>query len=253
MGNEELQALFEELTEERIDRMLANEAEEDAKVRLKSNPSGVATSTILWPLMDHQESPKDSSSIYCGPESNVLGSAMFFSEVKGDCLLRLAIIAHLDGNNAAATEYCEAVEAMQLTQEHEYQSGSMQRSSLSSKTGKEFAKEIGGGGLLDNIHPRTRANMWVVRGMMIEDQKDFPAAEKMYRKALEINSEHYIALKRSGIIYMRYKDLNTEAAMCFGRAIEVNPMSAQCWYLLGRCYMACGQYEDARVCYSRSL
>jgi len=58
---------------------------------------------------------------------------------------------------------------------------------------------------------------------------------------------------RLSLIYLRYKETIPHALSCLGKSVEMNPTSAQAWYLLGRCYIASAQYSDAKECYHRCI
>ncbi len=90
-------------------------------------------------------------------------------------------------------------------------------------------------------------------GLLLEDERDWPGAELAYRAVLEAAPAYSVGLERLGSIYLHYKETIPQALNCFAKSIELNPMNAKNWYLLGRCYMAAGSYQDAKECYNRSI
>ncbi len=64
---------------------------------------------------------------------------------------------------------------------------------------------------------------------------------------------HSTALERLGRVYLRYRETIPAAVQCFFKSVETNPSNHIAWYLLGRCYMATGQYSDACEAYNRAV
>ena len=284
-NNEELECLFGELTEERINDMLNDMPAGDRSAPASgsepapSNPEGISTARQLLPLETNQNEPEDALRIFGGPDNAEAARAQFLADMKCDCLIRLAVMAHEDGHSEAAHAWLDAVEIMDISSEsHRHSDRSLRSASAAATSARSstapswsssssvvaaaetVAAAAAAGGLqIDDaplkvrISSRVRANASVTRGVLMEDGKDYSAAEACYRDALEAEPEHFVALERSGVIYLHYTGLTQEAVMCLAKAVELNPMSASCWYLLGRCYVACSQYEDAKTCYGRSL
>ena len=51
----------------------------------------------------------------------------------------------------------------------------------------------------------------------------------------------------------RYRETIPAAVQCFFKAVDTNPANHVAWYLLGRCYMATSQYNDACEAYNRAI
>jgi tetratricopeptide (TPR) repeat protein len=141
---------------------------------------------------------------------------MFIAQFKGDVLLRLANVHQEKGCLEAAMEICERIAA----ESH-----------------------------IDAI----KANAMCIKAVIHEKRAEFPSAEVLCRSVLQINSEHTTALDRLGRMFLRFRETVPAAVQCFFKLIELNSMDFSAWYLLGRCYMATAQYDDAWEAYSRSI
>eukprot|EP01035_Chromulina_nebulosa_P018192 gene18192-23853_t len=107
--------------------------------------------------------------------------------------------------------------------------------------------------LEDTISDSIRSNALCIKGLLHEIQSEFPDSEVAYRSALNLLPGHSIALERLGRVYLRYRETIPAAVQCFFKSVETNPTNHTSWYLLGRCYMATAQYNDACEAYNRSI
>ncbi len=141
---------------------------------------------------------------------------LYMSEFKGEILIRLAVIYNNIGDMEASIRKC--------------------------------ALAMNG-----NFSKCTRSNAYCLRGLIYEHQSEYPLAEAVYRSALELVSDHLIALERLGRLYLRFPDTIPAAVQCLFKAVELGPSNSVPWYLLGRCYMATNQYSDACEAYNRAI
>lgn len=139
--------------------------------------------------------------------------------LKGEVLLRLALLRKEMGHIELAMTQCSAI---------------------CSDSNTSYAEHI-------------RANALCLKGLLHEMRGEFPASEVVYRSALQILPGHGPALERLGRVYLRYRETIPAAVQCFFKSVETNPSSHVAWYLLGRCYMATGQYPDAFEAYNRAI
>lgn len=149
-------------------------------------------------------------------EARMLNHIASMKELKGEILLRIAVLRKETGAWEQAMVTC------------------------TSMIGDSFS---------DNI----RANALCLKGLLHEMQSEFPAAEIVYRSALQMLPGHSIALERLGRVYLRYRETIPAAVQCFFKSVETNPSNHMAWYLLGRCYMATAQYSDACEAYNRAV
>ena len=147
-----------------------------------------------------------------GPEQ----TAAVFKDMRGDVVLRMALLRKEMGHLDQATTLCNSVNSEQYS---------------------------------DSI----RANALCLLGLLHEMRAEFPASEMVYRSALQIVSGHSTALERLGRVYLRYRETIPAAVQCFFKSVETNPSNHVAWYLLGRCYMATAQYSDAFEAYNRAV
>ena len=105
----------------------------------------------------------------------------------------------------------------------------------------------------DNYGDAIKANALCLKGLLHEMTNDFPSSEVSYRAALQIIPGHSIGLERLGRVYLRYRETIPAAVQCFFKSVETNPSNHVAWYLLGRCYMATAQYNDACEAYNRAV
>ena len=140
----------------------------------------------------------------------------FMRELKGEIMLRIAILRKETGAYDLAMAVCNTV---------------------------------AGEGYGDSI----RANALCLKGLLHEMRSEFPASEVVYRSALQIMTGHSTALERLGRVYLRYRETIPAAVQCFFKSVETNPSNHVAWYLLGRCYMATAQYSDACEAYNRAV
>ena len=141
---------------------------------------------------------------------------LYINEFKGEVLIRLAVLYNNIGDVEAAKHKC--------------------------------ALAMNG-----NFSKCTLANAACLRGLMYEQQSEYPLAESVYRSALTHVSDHLIALERLGRLYLRFSDTIPAAVQCLFKAVELGPSNPVPWYLLGRCYMATNQYSDACEAYNRAI
>lgn len=105
----------------------------------------------------------------------------------------------------------------------------------------------------DSFSDAIRVNALCLKGLLHEMRSEFPSSEVVYRSALQIMSGHSIALERLGRVYLRYRETIPAAVQCFFKSVETNPSNHVAWYLLGRCYMATSQFNDACEAYNRAV
>ena len=140
----------------------------------------------------------------------------FMRELKGEVMLRIAILRKETGAYDLAMAVCNTV------------------------AGESYGDSI-------------RANALCLKGLLHEMRSEFPASEVVYRSALQIMTGHSTALERLGRVYLRYRETIPAAVQCFFKSVETNPSNHVAWYLLGRCYMATAQYSDACEAYNRAV
>ena len=140
----------------------------------------------------------------------------FMRELKGEVMLRIAVLRKETGAYDLAMSVCNSV------------------------AGESFGDSI-------------RANALCLKGLLHEIRSEFPASEVVYRSALQIMTGHSTALERLGRVYLRYRETIPAAVQCFFKSVETNPSNHIAWYLLGRCYMATAQYSDACEAYNRAV
>lgn len=140
----------------------------------------------------------------------------FMRELKGEVMLRIAVLRKETGAYDLAMSVCNTV------------------------AGDAFGDSI-------------RANALCLKGLLHEMRSEFPASEVVYRSALQIMTGHSTALERLGRVYLRYRETIPAAVQCFFKSVETNPSNHVAWYLLGRCYMATAQYSDACEAYNRAV
>lgn len=107
--------------------------------------------------------------------------------------------------------------------------------------------------IAENFDQKIHANAICQKGLLHEIQNDYPQAEIAYRSVLEIAPGQCIALERLGRIYLRFRETIPAAVECLFKSVQINPSSHVPWYLLGRCYMATGQYNDAFNAYDTAI
>lgn len=66
----------------------------------------------------------------------------------------------------------------------------------------------------DNYSNSVRSNALCLKGLIHELRSEFPAAEVVYRAALEIVNDHPWALERLGRVYLRYRETLSAAVQC---------------------------------------
>lgn len=98
-----------------------------------------------------------------------------------------------------------------------------------------------------------RANALCLRGVIAEMQANYTHAQRLYAEVTDLVPQHATALERLGRVYLRYRECVPAAVACLFRAIDSNPCSHVAWYLLGRCYMATGQWAEALEAYGRAV
>lgn len=143
-------------------------------------------------------------------------SPKFLKELRGEVMLRIAILRKEMGALDQAMQMCNQIAA-------------------------------------DQFGDTIRANTLCLKGLVHEIRSEFPASEVVYRSVLQIISGHAIALERLGRVYLRYRETIPAAVQCFFKSVETNPSNHVAWYLLGRCYMATAQYTDACEAYNRAI
>lgn len=107
--------------------------------------------------------------------------------------------------------------------------------------------------LADSPSQFLQANVLCLQGVIYEVKKDYQNAEIAYRKCCSTVPTHIAGLERLGRLYLRFRETLEAAVQCFQRSLGNCPQNATVWYLLGRCYMASAQYEDAFLAYNEAV
>jgi tetratricopeptide (TPR) repeat protein len=121
----------------------------------------------------------------------------FMKELKGEVMLRIAVLRKETGAIDLAIIACDSI-------------------------------------VRDNFGDSIKANALCLKGLLHEMRSEFPASEVVYRSALQILAGHSIALERLGRVYLRYRETIPAAVQCFFKSVETNPSNHVAWYLLGR-------------------
>jgi len=77
---------------------------------------------------------------------------------------------------------------------------------------------------------------WTGIGFAYVQKQDYPAAQRAYKKAMDLNPRYYMAPFRLGELYFN-QDRPVEALESFTRTIELSPGFAQGYYWQGLVYM----------------
>lgn len=77
---------------------------------------------------------------------------------------------------------------------------------------------------------------WTGIGYAYVQKQDYPAAQRAYKKAMDLNPRYYMAPFRLGELYFN-QDRPVEALESFTRTIELSPGFAQGYYWQGLVYM----------------
>eukprot|EP00981_Chlorochromonas_danica_P008140 scaffold2028_cov181-Ochromonas_danica.AAC.18 len=150
------------------------------------------------------------------PEADNTHKIVFLKEIRGEILLRMAVLKKEMGELDNAMHLCNII------------SGELHGESI-------------------------KLNALCLKGLLHEIKGEFPSSEVVYRSVLQSLPGHAIALERLGRVYLRYRETIPAAVQCFFKAVETNPSNHVAWYLLGRCYMATSQYTDAWEAYNRAV
>ncbi len=89
-------------------------------------------------------------------------------------------------------------------------------------------------------------------GVVKEHQNDLKAAERYYRKCLDIEPDNADAHYNLGNIYLRRYELD-HARQCFTRALACNPDHIKALCNQGRAYHLSGLFERAVACFEKAL
>ncbi len=92
----------------------------------------------------------------------------------------------------------------------------------------------------------------VRRGTERLEAGDYPAAERLYREALELDSRSYDAHLNLGVVY-GLLDRNREAALSLEQAIRLDPGRADAYALLTIAYIKTGRAAEAIVQLEKAL
>ena len=60
------------------------------------------------------------------------------------------------------------------------------------------------------------------KGAIHEMQGTYPVSEVLYRSALELIPDHFLALERLGRVYLRYRETVSAAVQCFFKVALCN-------------------------------
>lgn len=150
------------------------------------------------------------------PEADNTHKIVFLKEIRGEILLRMAVLKKEMGELDNAMHLCNII------------------------SGEQHGESI-------------KLNALCLKGLLHEIKGEFPSSEVVYRSVLQSLPGHAIALERLGRVYLRYRETIPAAVQCFFKAVETNPSNHVAWYLLGRCYMATSQYTDAWEAYNRAV
>ncbi len=85
---------------------------------------------------------------------------------------------------------------------------------------------------------------YLILGNYADDEKDFPLAEKHYRKAIELNLNYAHAYNNLGLLLAKDKSRWAEAEKKYNRAIELNPNDEFAYYNLARLHSISRKEEN---------
>ncbi len=86
---------------------------------------------------------------------------------------------------------------------------------------------------------------WTGIGLANSQKQDYPAAERSYRKSIEINPNYYVAPFRLGELYYS-QDRPVEALDMFTRTVELAPRFPDGHYWQGLVYMKMKETREAK-------
>ena len=197
-----------------------SEAIPDQSSSISSNNSSpthiVNTTASLQPVSEHQSNPLPFLPASSTPalvqheyQSNLLSSTStptltppddaLFSDIKGDNLLRIAII-YKDLN-----QYNDSISILNQI--------------LNTNNNTTVYSII------------IQANALCIYGLIYEQMADFPSAEVRFRSALELVPSHIIALERLGRVYIRYSETIPAAVQCFIKVCSFRCISLHVYVL----------------------
>ncbi|RMJ00945.1 hypothetical protein BD777DRAFT_62862, partial [Yarrowia lipolytica] len=104
--------------------------------------------------------------------------------------------------------------------------------------------------------PLTEIDIWFQIGHVHEQQKDFQLAREAYDRVLVENPNHAKVLQQLGWLHHQQSSTfaNQDVAINYLlKSLDADPLEAQSWYLLGRCYMAQQKYNKAYEAYQRAV
>eukprot|EP01031_Cornospumella_fuschlensis_P025327 gene25328-30583_t len=148
---------------------------------------------------------------------NTESKHMFLREIRGEILLRMAILKKDMGDVENALHIIDMI-----------------------------FREVGHSEFI-------RCNALCLKGLLLELRHEYPSAELIYRQVIQLVPLHTTALERLGRVYLRYRETIAAAVQCFFKVVEISPQNAIAWGLLGRCYMATNQYTDAWEAYNKAI
>jgi tetratricopeptide (TPR) repeat protein len=89
-------------------------------------------------------------------------------------------------------------------------------------------------------------------GWFYIQQGRYPEAEKMFKKAIEMNPKNDVAYADSGNLYNR-QNRYREAETMFKKALELNPNNTSAYDGLGICYREQKRYQEAEAMFKKAL
>ncbi|MFZ5523770.1 MAG: tetratricopeptide repeat protein [Pseudomonadota bacterium] len=90
------------------------------------------------------------------------------------------------------------------------------------------------------------------KGLSKQKERDFPAAESFYKRALRHNPMHLDANYLLGTLYAEQRDLGNALKFLL-QAEAINPLSQMIQNNLGNIYQMTRQFDKAIACYQRAL
>lgn len=101
--------------------------------------------------------------------------------------------------------------------------------------------------------PLTRADVGFEIGHVHELKQDIPKALEMYKLALRENPHHPKTLQKLGWLEHFHKNNSREAISRLQMSLDADQNDAQTWYLLGRVFMALGDFRQAYNAYQQAV
>ncbi|MFH0753817.1 MAG: tetratricopeptide repeat protein [Candidatus Omnitrophota bacterium] len=111
----------------------------------------------------------------------------------------------------------------------------------------------------DVLRKTSKDHIYVRLGDVLRDRGDYFGAEKMFRKAIEINPRNDLAYTKLGWLYWlhavdkRFPNGVVDSRKAFERSLEINPEQSGVWMVLAGVYMHQDEYVLAEAAYKKYL